>query len=50
MAAVDTQEQGPARTVSAILDEAAERLGAAGIESSRGDAEVLLAEAIGVKP
>jgi release factor glutamine methyltransferase len=50
MAAVDTQEQGPARTVSAVLDDAAERLAAAGVDNPRNDAEVLLAEAMGVKP
>lgn len=50
MAAVNTQEQGPARTVSAVLDDAAERLAAAGVENPRQDAEVLLAEAMGVKP
>jgi release factor glutamine methyltransferase len=50
MAAVNTQEQGPARTVSAILDDAAERLAAAGVENPRADAEALLAEAMGVKP
>jgi release factor glutamine methyltransferase len=50
MAAVNTQEQGPARTVSAVLDDAAERLAAAGVENPRNDAEVLLADAMGVKP
>ena len=33
MAAIDIQSEGPsARTVSAVLDEAAERIGAAGVE------------------
>jgi release factor glutamine methyltransferase len=52
MAAVDIQNQdGPsARTVSAVLDEAAERIAAAGVENARADAEVLVAEALGVKP
>jgi release factor glutamine methyltransferase len=52
MAAVDIQSQeGPsARTVGAVLDEAAERIAAAGVEEARADAEVLLADAIGVKP
>ena len=52
MAAVDIQSQeGPsARTVSAVLDAAAERIAAAGVEDARRDAEVLVAEAIGVKP
>ncbi|HYJ21535.1 MAG TPA: HemK/PrmC family methyltransferase [Solirubrobacterales bacterium] len=39
-----------ARTVSAVLDAAAERLAAAGIENARRDAEVLVADAMGVKP
>jgi release factor glutamine methyltransferase len=52
MAAVDIQSQeGPsARTVSAVLDDAAERIEAAGVEEARADAEVLLADAMGVKP
>jgi release factor glutamine methyltransferase len=52
MAAIDIQNQdGPsARTVSAVLDAAAERIAAAGVENARGDAEVLVADAIGVKP
>ncbi len=52
MAAVDIQSQeGPsARTVSAVLDAAAERLGAAGVENARADAEMLVADAMGVKP
>jgi release factor glutamine methyltransferase len=52
MAAIDIQNQdGPsARTVSALLDEAAERIAAAGVENARADAEVLVAEALGVKP
>jgi release factor glutamine methyltransferase len=52
MAAIDVQSQeGPsARTVSAVLDAAAERLAAAGVENARADAEVLVADAMGVKP
>ena len=52
MAAVDIQSQdGPsARTVSAVLDDAAERIAAAGVEQARADAEVLVADAMGVKP
>jgi release factor glutamine methyltransferase len=52
MAAVDLQShEGPsARTVSAVLDAAAERLGAAGVENARADAEALVADAMGVKP
>jgi len=50
--AVDTQSQeGPsARTVSAVLDAAAERIAAAGVDNARADAEVLVADAIGVEP
>jgi len=52
MAAVDIQNQeGPsARTLSAVLDAAAERLSAAGVENARADAELLVADAMGVKP
>jgi release factor glutamine methyltransferase len=51
MATVDTYREDPAaRTVSAILDAAAERIAAAGVENARGDAEVLVADALGVKP
>ncbi len=51
MAAIDTQSQeGPsARTVSAVLDDAAERIAAAGVENARADAETLVADALGVK-
>ena len=50
--AIDVQSQeGPsARTVSAVLDAAAERLAAAGVEDARTDAEVLVADAMGVEP
>jgi release factor glutamine methyltransferase len=51
MAAIDVQSEGPsARTLSAVLDAAAERLAAAGVENARADAEVLVADAMGVKP
>ena len=51
MAAIDVQSEGPsARTVSAILDDAAERIAAAGVEEARTDAEVLVADALGVRP
>jgi release factor glutamine methyltransferase len=52
MSAIDVQSQeGPsARTVGAILDDAAERIAAAGVEQARNDAEVLVADALGVKP
>jgi release factor glutamine methyltransferase len=51
MATVDIQREEPsARTLSAVLDSATERLSAAGIENARADAEVLVADALGVKP
>lgn len=51
MAAIDIQSEGPsARTLSAVLDEAAERIAAAGVEHARADAEVLIADALGVEP
>ncbi|MFL5833342.1 MAG: N5-glutamine methyltransferase family protein [Solirubrobacterales bacterium] len=51
MAAIDVQREGPsARTVGAILDDAAERIAAAGVDDARTDAEVLVADALGVKP
>jgi len=51
MAAIDVKSEGPsARTVGAILDDAAERIAAAGVEEARNDAEVLVADALGVKP
>lgn len=51
MAAIDVKSEGPsARTVGAILDDAAERIGAAGVDDARTDAEVLVADALGVEP
>ncbi len=52
MAAVDIQNQeGPsARTLGAVLDSAAERIAAAGVENAREDAETLVADAMGVEP
>jgi release factor glutamine methyltransferase len=51
MAAIDVQNEGPsARTVGAILDDAAERLAAAGVDDARTDAEILVADALGVAP
>jgi len=51
MSAIDVQSEEPsARTVGAILDDAAERIAAAGVEDARNDAEVLVADALGVKP
>ncbi len=50
MAAIDIQSEGPsARIVSAVLDDAAERIAAAGVENARADAETLVADAIGVE-
>jgi release factor glutamine methyltransferase len=50
MAAVDIQsKEGPsARTVSALIDAAAERIAEAGCPKPRADAEVLVADAMGV--
>jgi release factor glutamine methyltransferase len=51
MAAIDVKSEGPsARTVGAILDDAAERIAAAGVQEARNDAEVLVADALGVRP
>jgi release factor glutamine methyltransferase len=51
MAAIDVQSEGPsARTVGAILDDAAERIAAAGIEDARTEAEIIVADATGVAP
>lgn len=52
MAAVDvrSEEEPSARTVSAVLDAAAERIAAAGVENARADAEALVADAMGVAP
>ena len=52
MTPVDTEQQdGPsARTVSALVDDAVERLAAVGIGTSREDAEAIVADGLGVKP
>jgi release factor glutamine methyltransferase len=51
MSAIDVKSEGPsARTVGAILDDAAERIAAAGVGDARTDAEVLVADALGVEP
>jgi release factor glutamine methyltransferase len=52
MSPVDTEKQeGPlARTISALVDDAAERLSAVGIDTPRDDAEAIVADALGVKP
>jgi release factor glutamine methyltransferase len=50
MSSVDTEQQdGPsARTVSALVDDATERLAAAGIDTARADAEAIVADSLGV--
>jgi release factor glutamine methyltransferase len=52
MSPVDTEQQdGPsARTISALVDDAAERLAAAGIDTPRDDAEAIVADSLGVLP
>jgi release factor glutamine methyltransferase len=51
MAAIDVRSEGPsARTVGAILDDAAERIAAAGVDDARTEAEILVADALGVGP
>ena len=52
MSPVETEKhEGPsARTISALVDDASERLAAAGIDSPREDAEAIVADALGVKP
>jgi release factor glutamine methyltransferase len=52
MSPVDTEKQdGPsARTISALVDDAAERFAAVGIDSPRDDAEAIVADALGVQP
>jgi len=47
---IRSEEGDPARTVSAVLDAAAEKIAAAGCDDPRGDAEALVADALGVKP
>jgi release factor glutamine methyltransferase len=49
--AIDVKgEEGSVRTVSGVVAAAAERLEAAGVDDPRGDAEALVADALGVKP
>ncbi len=49
MATVDTYREEPsARTVSAVLDSATERISAAGVEGARNDAAALIADALGI--
>jgi release factor glutamine methyltransferase len=52
MAPVETEKQeGPsARTISALVDDAAERLAAVGIDTPREDAEAIVADSLGVAP
>ncbi len=52
MSPVDTEKQeGPsARTVSALVADAAERLAAVEIDTPREDAQAIVADALGVKP
>lgn len=52
MSPVETEKhEGPlARTVSALVDDAAERLAAVGIDTPREDAEAIVADGLGVKP
>jgi release factor glutamine methyltransferase len=47
---VESQEGPQVRTISALIDAAAERIAAAGVEEARADAEVLVADALGVTP
>jgi len=47
---VESQEEPRVRTVSALIDAAAEKIAAAGVDNSRADAEVLVADALGVAP
>jgi release factor glutamine methyltransferase len=51
MSPVETEQQdGPsARTVSGLVDDATERLAAAGIDTPREDAEAIVADALGLK-
>jgi hypothetical protein len=52
MAPVDTEKQdGPsARTISALVDDAAERFAAVGIDTPREDAVAIVADSLGVEP
>lgn len=52
MAPVGTEKQeGPsARTISALVDDAAERLAAVGIDTPREDAEAIVADSLGIAP
>jgi release factor glutamine methyltransferase len=47
---IESQEEPRLRTVGALIDAAAERIAAAGVEEARADAEVLVADALGVAP
>jgi release factor glutamine methyltransferase len=47
---IESQEEPRVRTVSALIGAAAEKIAAAGVEDARSDAEVLVADALGVSP
>jgi release factor glutamine methyltransferase len=47
---IESQEGPRVRTVSALIAAATERIAAAGVEDARADAEVLVADALGVAP
>jgi release factor glutamine methyltransferase len=47
---IESQEEPQLRTVSELIDAAAEKIAAAGVENARADAEVLIADALGVAP
>ena len=47
---IESQEEPRLRTVSALIDVAAEKIAAAGVDEARADAEVLVADALGVAP
>jgi release factor glutamine methyltransferase len=47
---IESQEGPRVRTISALIDAAAEKIAAAGVDEARNDAEVLVADALGVKP
>jgi release factor glutamine methyltransferase len=50
MAAIDVQRKDGPITVGALLDDAAERIAAAGVDDARADAETIVAEAMAVAP
>jgi release factor glutamine methyltransferase len=51
MGPVDTEREGPqVRSLTALIDDAATRIAAAGVEDARAEAEMLVADALGVAP